>query len=144
MPVRGAACHNRPSMGASITVPYRIAWMDTDAAGIWHYSTAIRMAEAAERELFRGLDISRQSFGSTPRVHIEFDFVRPVEFDDLVQVTLCVAEVGRSSITYEIRIAAEVGEVATGSIVAVLLDPATGSSKPWPAEVRSRLSAGSG
>jgi len=59
--------------------------MDTDAAGIWHYSTSIRFVEAAEAELHRQLGIIDLTFGLTPRAHVEFDFHRTARFDDTLE-----------------------------------------------------------
>ena len=115
--------------------------MDTDAAGIWHYSTIIRWAEEAEAELHRELGVITQTFGSTPRVHIEFDFRMPVRFDDEVEVRLHVSGLGESSITYEVELSRATEIVATGQIVAVLIDRATGRKQPWPERLRTALAA---
>jgi hypothetical protein len=47
----------------SVTISRRVQWMDTDAAGIWHYSTVLRWAEKAETELHRLLGIVGDTFG---------------------------------------------------------------------------------
>jgi acyl-CoA thioesterase FadM len=38
---------------ARIRIRRRVEWMDTDAAGIYHWSTVIRLTEAAEIEPVR-------------------------------------------------------------------------------------------
>jgi len=43
--------------------------MDTDAAGFWDHSTAIRWIEEAEAELHGRLGIIPETFGATPRAH---------------------------------------------------------------------------
>jgi acyl-CoA thioester hydrolase len=116
--------------------------MDTDAAGIWHHSTIVRWAEEAEAELHRQAGVIEETFGATPRVHVEFDFHRPLRFDDLVELTLTVADLGTSSITYRILLTAEGEEIATGEMVAVLIDRQSGEKRPWPATLRSALLRG--
>jgi acyl-CoA thioesterase FadM len=64
--------------GASVTVRRPLEWMDTDAAGIWHYSTVIRFAEHAELTVHDQLGVTARTFGNTPRAHVAFDFVQPV------------------------------------------------------------------
>jgi acyl-CoA thioester hydrolase len=126
-------------MAASITLARRVHWMDTDAAGIWHYSTVIRWAEEAETELFRGLGLLDATFGVTPRVRVEFEFHKALRFDDPVDIAIEVARLGTSSIEYAIDVHSEGDVAATGRVVAVLVDPDTGSTAPWPDELRRLL-----
>jgi len=123
----------------AITIERRIEWMDTDAAGIWHYSTAIRFVEAAETELHRELGIIDRTFGHTPRAHVEFDFHRTVRFDDLIATTLAVSRVGTTSVTYSVTMTCQGDPVASGQVVTVLIDEG-GKPTPWPGQVREALS----
>jgi acyl-CoA thioester hydrolase len=127
--------------GVRATVTRRIDWQDTDAAGIYHYSTVLRLSEAAEAELHRDRGIGHMTFGYTPRVHIEFDFKRPVAFDDEVVTELVVSAIGRTSVTYDLVLSHDGQLVATGRIVSVFLDRCTRLPAPWPAEVRAALTA---
>jgi len=127
-------------MGASVSLRRRVQWMDTDAAGIWHHSTLIRWAEEAEAEMHRELGIIDQTFGVTPRVKLEFEFLAPVRFDDEVQVILSVGRLGESSIEYLVDVDKDGQPIATGSMIAVLIDGETGESRPWPDELRGPLS----
>jgi acyl-CoA thioester hydrolase len=126
-------------MGASITIERRVEWIDTDAAGIWHYSTAIRFAEAAETALHRRLGIGEMTSGGSPRVRVEFDFHAPLQFDEEASITLTVADVGTTSLTMDVTIVGEVGLIATGRVISVLIDPATGRPLPWPPAARAAL-----
>jgi YbgC/YbaW family acyl-CoA thioester hydrolase len=130
-------------VGASITIRRRIQWMDTDAAGIWHHSTAIRLIEEAEAELHRSLGIVDETFGATPRVRIALDFHEAVAFDDEVSVTLDVSSMGTASMTYAATLATvENAPVATGEVVVVLIDRHTGQARPWPDDLRAVLHPG--
>lgn len=126
-------------MTASTSVRRRLAWMDTDAAGIWHYSTVIRLAEEAETELHRRLGIQHVTWGASPRVRVEFDFTTPVSFDEEVTTTITVAAVGRTSVTYAVELTVDERPVATGSIVTVLIDRDTGEAKELPPDLRMAL-----
>jgi YbgC/YbaW family acyl-CoA thioester hydrolase len=127
-------------VGHSITIRRRVQWMDTDAAGVWHHSTAVRWMEEAEAELHRQLGIIDETFGSTPRVHVEFDFGAPVRFDDEVEIRLEVADVGSSSVTYEFTVERAGERAVTGRVVIVLIDGVAGRARPWPDHLRSALS----
>ncbi len=112
-------------VGRSIRIQRRLAWPDTDAAGVWHHSTLWRWVEEAEAE-----PRASSSFGHTPRRHLEAEFLRPLRFDDLVDVELVVARMGRSSVTYEATVSHDGAVVATASMTAVLV--VDGVPTPWP------------
>jgi YbgC/YbaW family acyl-CoA thioester hydrolase len=122
------------------TIERRVQWMDTDAAGIWHHSTLVRWAEEAEAELHRQAGIIEETFGATPRVHVEFDYFLPLRFDELVRLTLSVTDLGRSSITYEFDLVRGNERVAFGKMIAVFIDRETGTKRPWPEPIRAALS----
>lgn len=126
-------------MPAALTVRRPLEWMDTDAAGIWHYSTIIRFAEHAELELHQHLGVADRTFGRTPRAHVEFDFVAPVRFGDTVATTITVASVGRTSIAYDIELTGPDVTFARGRIVTVLIDAPGGQPTPVEDDLRALL-----
>jgi 2-aminobenzoate-CoA ligase len=124
---------------ASIRIQRRIEWSDTDASGAYHNTAAFRLMEAAETALVEHLGFLEQVYGRHPRVHVEADFLRPLFFRNLVDVTIRVAEVGRSSVRYECGIARDGEACVRGRLVAVLLDAVRGSPQPWPEPTRLLL-----
>jgi YbgC/YbaW family acyl-CoA thioester hydrolase len=113
--------------------------MDTDAAGHWHHSAVIRWAEDAEAELHRQLGIINETFGATPRVHVEFDFGSLLFFDDEVEINLAITSVGESSLGYEVRVLRAGETAASGRLVIVCIDRHTGQARPWPSHIRNVL-----
>jgi len=89
---------------ARVRITRRIEWMDTDAAGIYHWTCVFRLAEAAEAALHTALGIAGLTFGATPRMAISAEFVRPLRFNDEVEVELAVEDVGRTSLRYRLTI----------------------------------------
>lgn len=128
-------------MGARVTIERRLDWMDTDAGVRWHHSTLWRYVEAAEATMHRDLGISEITFGFTPRRHLEAEFFAPVVFDQQVSVTLRVAAVGRTSVTYEAEVASGQTQVATARVVAVFIGD-EGTATPWPDAVATALRNG--
>ena len=126
-------------MGAVQTISRRVQWMDTDAGGIWHYSTVIRWAEEAEAELHRRLGIIGDTFGLTPRVRVGFEFREQLHFDDPVDVTIEVVRIGRSSIEYGVTVRHRDAVVATGRVFNVLVERNTGRPRAWPDPMRTVL-----
>src|SRR5216117_4044558 len=91
---------------ASIVVQRRIEWPDTDASGNYHNTAAFRFIEVAETALLERLGLLEDVYGRLPRVHIEANFRRPLRFRDVIDISLRVAALGRSSATYEFEMRA--------------------------------------
>jgi acyl-CoA thioester hydrolase len=127
---------------ARITLRRRVEWRDTDAAGIYHWTTVFRLAEVAEASLHTALGIADFTFGATPRVAVRATFRRPLRFNDRVDVELAVEALGRTSIEYRLRLSSDGSDVAEGSVTGVLVDRGNGHAIPWPDDVRARLAGG--
>ena len=127
---------------ATLVLRRRIEWMDTDAAGIYHYTTVFRLAEAAEAAMHTGLGIADRTFGATPRVSLAMDFKRSLRFNDEIEAKLAVTAIGSSSVRYEFTLSGPQGIAAAGQLVACLVDRATGRATPWPDDMRRLLASG--
>ena len=125
---------------ARVVLRRRIEWMDTDAAGIYHWTTVFRLAEAAEAALHTALGIADFTFGATPRVAVQATFARSLKFNDPVDVELAVRSLGRTSVEYALTISAEGDVAAQGSVKSVLIDRETRRAAPWPDHARAQLS----
>jgi acyl-CoA thioesterase FadM len=133
--------HDLPNP-ARIVLRRRIEWIDTDAAGIYHWTTAFRLAEAAEAALHNALGIADRTFGATPRVSVAAEFQRPLVFNDPVEVELAVEAVGRTSVRYALTITGPDGPAMSGSVTACLIDRETRRAVGWPEDIRERLANG--
>jgi acyl-CoA thioesterase FadM len=129
-----------PPTPASIRVRRRVEWMDTDAAGIYHWTTVGRFFESAEAALFRGLDLPEGTLSFTPRVSVHLEFRSPLRFGEEAWVELTVAGVGRASLRYALVVTdLQDRSVAEGEIVCCLVDRNGGGSRPWPEAIRRAL-----
>jgi acyl-CoA thioesterase FadM len=127
---------------ASVRIRRRIEWIDTDAAGIFHWTAVCRLAEAAEAALHTALGIEHFTFGATPRVSVQFDFKRSLRFNDQVETVLAVQHVGTTSVRYAVTVSGADGVVAEGHLTACLIARDTGTPEAWPEDVRRLLTAG--
>jgi YbgC/YbaW family acyl-CoA thioester hydrolase len=124
---------------ASIVVQRRIEWPDTDASGTYHNTAAFRFVEVAETALLERLGFLHEVYGRLPRARIEAAFERPLVFRDVVDISLRIARVGRTSLTYEFEMSTG-GEVAVrGRATTVLLDAPRGTPVEWPEAYRALL-----
>jgi len=99
----------------------RIEWADTDTAGIIHFSRYFCFMEEVEHEFLRSLGLScimeRDGQRITwPRVSATCDFLKPVRFEDVVDVHLIVKRQGTKSLTYGFAFFHDGIEVARGQV----------------------------
>jgi acyl-CoA thioester hydrolase len=114
--------------------------MDTDAAGIYHWTTAFRLAESAEAALHTALGFAERTFGRTPRVAVEVAFTRPLRFNDRVEVEFRVERIGHTSVSYRFTLTGPAGVASTGTITTCLVDPTSGQPTAWPPDLVELLS----
>ena len=124
---------------ASVVAERRIEWSDTDASGVYHNTAAFRLFEVAESLLLSRLGFLDDVYHRLPRVRIEAEFLGPLRFRDLVEVSLRVTEVGRTSVHYGIEISTAGGVCVRGIVVAVLLSEPGGRPVEWDAARKDQL-----
>jgi len=134
------------SQHKKFTIEERVRWGDVDAARIIFYGAYIRFFEFAETELFRTVGLPYGvMFDETdvwlPRVHLECDFHNAARLDDLLEVTVYVARIGRSSmrLNFEVRRKGEELLIATAHFVLAAVKRDTFETVPVPEDLRNRL-----
>ena len=133
------------------TIEERVRWGDVDAARIIFYGSYIRFFEIAETELFRAAGMP---YGKVfdeldiwlPRVHLECDFRRVAQLDDLLEVSVYVGSIGRTSLRLDFEVrrktphgTVEEGLIATAHFVLVAVRRDTLDPIPVPENLRSAL-----
>lgn len=125
----------------------RVEFADTDMAGIVHFSNFFRYMESAEVEFLRSrglsvkLDWEGQKIG-LPRVSASCDFMRPARFEDVLEISVELRNIGRKSITYVFEFSKQGEPIARGQISAVCCRVGEGrqlESIEIPASLRARL-----
>jgi len=133
------------------TIEERVRWGDVDAARIIFYGSYIRFFEIAETELFRATGMS---YGKVfdeldiwlPRVHLECDFLRVAQLDDLLEVSVYVGSIGKTSVRLDFEVrrktqdhSVEAGLIATAHFVLVSVRRDTLDPVPVPENLRTAL-----
>lgn len=85
--------------------PVRVYYQDTDAGGVVFHSTYLNFMERARVEWLRQLGFDNHDLSITHRVifmvrSVTIDYLRPARLDDLLRVTVEVAEIGRSRVIF--------------------------------------------
>lgn len=140
-------------MAYEFKITRRVEFAETDMAGIVHFSNYFRMMEFAEHAFFRSLGSSIHAHDGErvvgwPRASVSCDYLRPLRFEDEVEIQLLVAEVRSRSIRYVFvfRKVSDGLEVARGRMVAVCATIKDGQlvSVTIPEGLREQLSAAPG
>src|SRR5918911_1979248 len=128
------------------TVEESVRWGDVDAARIIFYGAYIRFFEFAETELFRAVGLPYSVMFDEldvwlPRAHLECDFRRAAQLDDLLEVSAYVGRVGTKSLRldFEVRREGEEELIATAHFVLATVRRNTFETVPVPAELKRRL-----
>jgi acyl-CoA thioester hydrolase len=128
-----------------LRVRRRVAFSETDAAGIVHFSNYFRYFEDAEHALWRDAGLSIHPDDSSigwPRVTASCDFQRPLKFEQEFDVTVRITEMNTRTIAYTGEITADGQRVATGTWkIACVTKLPDGSMKSVeiPTDVADRL-----
>ena len=124
----------------------RVRWGDVDAARIIFYGAYIRFFEFAETELFRAVGLPYSVMFDEldiwlPRVHLECDFRRAAELDDLLEVCAYVGRIGTKSLrlNFEVRRKGEEVLLAEAHFVLVAVRRDTFETVLVPVELSRRL-----
>lgn len=137
----------------------RVAFSETDLAGIMHFSNFFRWMEETEHAFYRslGLSVHPLQYGANdastgwPRLKAAAEYRLPLNFEEEIDVELLVAEIRTRAIRYSFRFwkggdsSAGHQLAATGElvVVAVTSDPETRKMKSTaiPEAFRLRISA---
>jgi acyl-CoA thioesterase FadM len=123
----------------AIVVERVVEWSDTDASGHVHNGIAGRLLEAAEAELMRRLDLTAL-MPHMPRVRTVAEFRSRLYFGQTVRAELSLATIGRTSLTWSLRVRDPEGVEAITAEAVVVHAPGP-SAVPWPEDARAKLVA---
>jgi acyl-CoA thioester hydrolase len=125
----------------------RVEFVDTDMAGIVHFSNFFRWMESAEVEFLRslGLSVAFPDDGhklGMPRVSASCDYLKPARFQDVLEIAVTIRRLGTKSVTYGFDFTKDDEVVARGQVSSVCCRVAPGrglEAVAIPAGIRQRL-----
>lgn len=123
-------------MPGEFRMTHRVEFVDTDLAGIMHFSNFFRLMERTEHAFLRtmGGSVHMQTPDGIigwPRVAASCEYRQPLRFEDEVEIVLTVREKKARSVTYDFSFQRGGTEVAKGSMTAVCvaIDKTAGTMK---------------
>jgi len=124
----------------------RVHFYETDKAGIVHFSYFYRYMEEAEHALWReaGLSIAPPDASiGFPRVAANFQFLKPLRFEDEFEIHICIADIGEKKIRYRTTVRKDGDLIATGSMTIACVTKRSGKllkSTPIPKAIAANFS----
>lgn len=107
-------------MDAQFVYERRVAFAETDMAGIVHFSNYYRYMEEAEHAYFNSFGLSimhRREDGviiGWPRVNSQCQYLAPARFGDVLQIAVDIERLGVKSVCWRMRIFRGEQQLATG------------------------------
>ena len=136
-------------MPSEFALTRTVEFVETDMAGIMHFSNYFRWMEACETAFYRSLGLPLVAFVpgkfvGWPRVKVSCHYRAPLRFNDTAEVRLFISKIGRRSVTYVFHFRKDGTLIAQGevTVVCVEADEKAGGgmvAQPIPAEIRAKL-----
>ena len=129
----------------SFNTSFRVTWVDTDAAGVVHYSNYFRFSERAEEEFYRHVGFDFINFRERglwfPRVEAYCQYKKPARYSDLLVIEVSVEELKEKSVMlgFKVEYAENRDLLAIGHLVIVAADIQTGHATRIPADIFDKL-----
>lgn len=124
--------------------PVRVYYQDTDTGGVVYHASYLNFMERARyewlRELGFGVDAMIQSHRTIFLIRsINIEYFKPAVLDDLLNVTVQVAEVGRSRIALQQQVMREQGTLASATVHVVCVGMDTFKPTGLPLPLRQKI-----
>lgn len=128
--------------------PTRVYYEDTDSGGVVYYANYLKFMERARTEFLRALGFEQDVLARDDGVifavrSVSVDYLQPARFNDLLQVTANITNIGGASLVFEQTIfrdrEAHSKPLCTATVKVVCLDARTLRPKPIPERIIAEL-----
>ncbi|MFO7580721.1 tol-pal system-associated acyl-CoA thioesterase [Nitrosomonas halophila] len=124
--------------------PVRVYYQDTDTGGVVYHASYLNFMERARyewlRELGFGVDAMIQSHRTIFLIRsLNIEYFKPAVLDDLLNVTVQVAEVGRSRIALRQQVMREQGTLVSAMVHVVCVGMDTFKPTGLPLPLRQKI-----
>lgn len=126
-------------LAAAFCWPVRVYWEDTDAGGVVYHAGYLRFLERARSEFLRHSGIEQERLRKDNNLvfvvrDIAIGFLKPARLDDLLSVSVALAERRSASLVFQQQIVREADGAALveARVRAACVDAATFRPRPIP------------
>ena len=122
----------------------RVYWEDTDAGGVVFFANYLRFFERARTEWLRAVGFAQQRLrDDTGAIFVVADtsvrYVAPARLDDLLEISVHIAEAGRASLSFRQEARRAGALLAEGTIRIGCVDAGTFRPRRIPNELLSMI-----
>ena len=125
----------------------RVYYEDTDFGGVVYYANYLRFIERGRTEALRVLGVDQVALKAAGLVFVVrrmiADWLAPARFDDLLDVTTEITEIGGASVSMAQEVRRADAALFRATVQVACMD-AAGRPRRLPPELRARLSGPSG
>ena len=124
--------------------PVRVYYEDTDAGGVVYYANYLSFMERARTEWLRALGLEQPALAAEHGVlfvvrAVNIDYLKPSRFNDSLQVTVEVVNVGGSRIRFLQRVLRGDEEIVRADVDVVCVNTDTFRPVRVPREMRTTI-----
>lgn len=114
--------------------PIRVYYEDTDSGGVVYYANYLKFMERARTEYLRSLGFEQDEIIATDGVlfavrSLTLDYLNPARFNQLLNVSVQLAEIGKASLLFAQRVELAAGDpshiLCAGHVKIACLDART-------------------
>lgn len=128
----------------NFSLPVRVYYEDTDAAGVVYYANYLCFLERARTELLRTLGFEQARLAEESGIafavrSLTIEFLRPARLDDQLEISTGIESLGRAQAVFTQRIE-RAGEIlVTATVRLACLDLKRARAAAMPADIHEEL-----
>ena len=109
--------------------PVRVYWEDTDAGGVVYYANYLKFMERARSEWLRAFGFEQDALRDEAGIvfvvrRVEIDYLSPARFNDQLDVSVSLHEIGRASLSVQQTITRGPTRLALAQVTLACVDAA--------------------
>lgn len=137
---------SEPLSSAAFSLPVRVYYEDTDAAGLVYYANYLRFCERARTEWLRSIGFAQHDLMTETGIafvvrSVEARYRAPARLDDLLVVVSRISRLGGASLEFDQKIHRHEELIFDARITIACIDIEGQRPAPLPRELRTRLQA---
>lgn len=134
-----------PGEGAVGSIPLRVYYEDTDAAGIVYYANYLRFIERGRTEFLRALGhdqnlLMKEGVAFAVR-SVAAEYLKPARLDDQLMIETAITELGGAQLVFSQRVVRGEDLLLDAKIRVACIDPASGRPIRIPRPIHAQLAA---
>ncbi|MBX9847848.1 MAG: tol-pal system-associated acyl-CoA thioesterase [Rhodocyclaceae bacterium] len=128
------------------SLPVRVYYEDTDAAGVVYYANYLRFIERARTDWLRTLGVDQGSLIATHGIafavrSLQADYLKPARLDDELFVHSTLEEVGRAQVVFQQNVLRGQELLFSATVRVVCFDPVAARAAAIPKEIQEKFKA---